>query len=270
VAVELLQRVGLSKYEAEAYYVLLLHGPLTGYELGKRSGVPLSKSYEVLERLARRGLAFVQPGEPARYLADRVERFLEQTRADQAAVLGALAEALADAQPADAAGEFWVVRGREHVLAQVDALLDEAQTEVEVGIHAADDLPLNNAGLTAALDQAAARGCRVARQTLAAAPASPDLLALLVDGRRALVGTLSPATRSQAVVSADPALVLATRSVLATRGVLAPSAPADRSLVTADSDARTASASGHPLDWLAWEDRKHQHLWRSLRGGRVA
>ena len=37
MAVELLQRVGLSKYEAEAYYVLLLQGPLTGYELGKRS-----------------------------------------------------------------------------------------------------------------------------------------------------------------------------------------------------------------------------------------
>ena len=67
MAVELLQRVGLNKYEAEAYFALLADGPLTGYELGKRSSVPLSKSYETLERLTRRGLALVQPGDPPRY-----------------------------------------------------------------------------------------------------------------------------------------------------------------------------------------------------------
>src|SRR4051794_35976333 len=156
MAVELLQRVGLSKYEAEAYSVLLAQGPLTGYELGKRSGVPLSKSYEVLERLTRRGLAFVQPGEPARYIADRVERFLEQTRADQAAVLSALATALADAQPADASDEFWVVRGRAHVLDRARALIDDARDTVIVGDWSADDL-----GLADALDRAAARGCQV-------------------------------------------------------------------------------------------------------------
>jgi predicted transcriptional regulator len=56
--VELLQQIGLNKYEAEAYYTLLANEPLTGYELGKRSQVPLSRSYEVLERLTekRRGL----------------------------------------------------------------------------------------------------------------------------------------------------------------------------------------------------------------------
>src|SRR3954454_3572677 len=107
MVVELLQRIGLNKYEAEAYLALLADGPLTGYELGKRSSVPLSKSYEVLERLARRGLALVQPGEPARYLADRAERFLEHTRAEQAAVLSALTAALAEATPADPADEFW-------------------------------------------------------------------------------------------------------------------------------------------------------------------
>jgi len=32
--VDLLQQIGLNKYEAEAYYALLTHGPLTGYEVG--------------------------------------------------------------------------------------------------------------------------------------------------------------------------------------------------------------------------------------------
>ena len=53
--IDLLQRVGLNKYEAEAYAALLRYGPLTGYELGKRSEVPLSRSYEILERLVAKG-----------------------------------------------------------------------------------------------------------------------------------------------------------------------------------------------------------------------
>src|SRR4051794_39870134 len=158
MAVELLQRVGLSKYEAEAYSVLLAQGPLTGYELGKRSGVPLSKSYEVLERLARRGLAFVQPGEPARYVADRVERFLEQTRTDQAAVLTALSAALADAAPAAVSDEFWVARGRQNILARASSLIDEATEQVVVGVWGDGEV-----GLDAALNRAAGRGCVVER-----------------------------------------------------------------------------------------------------------
>ncbi len=31
--VDLLQQIGLNKYEAEAYYALLTHGALTGYEV---------------------------------------------------------------------------------------------------------------------------------------------------------------------------------------------------------------------------------------------
>src|SRR4051794_10051416 len=108
MAVDLLQHVGLNKYEAEAYVALLADGPLTGYELGKRSNVPLSKSYEILERLLRRGLALVQPGEPPRYLAERPERFLAQTQAEQERVLGALAAALAEQRRADPADQFWV------------------------------------------------------------------------------------------------------------------------------------------------------------------
>src|SRR4051812_7959419 len=106
MAVDLLQRVGLNKYEAEAYFALLAEGPITGYELGKRSGVPLSKSYETLEKLTRRGLALVQPGDPPRYTAEQPERFLRRTRADQESVLAALATALADVQRADPADDF--------------------------------------------------------------------------------------------------------------------------------------------------------------------
>ena len=107
--IELLQQIGLNKYEAEAYYTLLAEGPLTGYELGKRSQVPLSRSYEILERLSQKGLALVQPGDPPRYLAENPDQFLGQVRATMVERLDTLASALATMAKPDKAGEFWVL-----------------------------------------------------------------------------------------------------------------------------------------------------------------
>src|SRR2546421_1442336 len=110
--IELLQQIGLNKYEAEAYYTLLAEGPLTGYELGKRSAVPLSRSYEVLERLSQKGLVLVQPGDPPRFRAEEPDRLLEQIRTTVGGTLDALARELRALPLADSGDEFWVLRNR--------------------------------------------------------------------------------------------------------------------------------------------------------------
>ena len=106
MTLELLQEIGLNKYEAEAYYTLLTQGPLTGYELGKRSQVPLSRSYDVLERLSQKGLALAQPGEPARYRALEPALFLGQVRAGMEQTLQTLASSLTTAQQATPSAEL--------------------------------------------------------------------------------------------------------------------------------------------------------------------
>jgi hypothetical protein len=264
MAVDLLQRIGLNKYEAEAYFALLADGPLTGYELGKRSSVPLSKSYEILERLARRGLALIQPGDPPRYTAEQPERFLTQTRADQDSVLTALAAALAGVRRADPADDFWVVRGRTNVLARARALIGEAQNGIVIGLSGGDG------ALLEALDGARARGCQLTARHLddpwresAGETAPPELIVLLVDGREALVGTLSPAAHCQAVATANPALALAVRGALTSRD-------AARTGAAVQLSEPIGPGTERGVDWLAWEERKHQRLWRSLQGGRVA
>jgi len=256
MAVELLQRVGLNKYEAEAYFALLADGPLTGYELGKRSSVPLSKSYETLERLTRRGLALVQPGDPPRYLAERPERFLGQTRADQESVLATLASALAGVRRADPADDFWVVRGRSNVLARARALIDEAQHDVLIGRFGDED------PLTEACDGARTRGCRVTVRRLGDS-ASPEPIVLLTDDRESLIGTLSPAAHCQAVTSANPALALTARGALGYRDAARPAVP-----VQIPEPALAGADRG--TDWLDWETRKQQRLWRSQQGRRLA
>lgn len=256
MAVELLQRVGLNKYEAEAYVALLADGPLTGYELGKRSNVPLSKSYETLERLTRRGLALIQPGDPPRYLAERPERFLAHTRSEQDVVLGALASALTGIQRADPADDFWVLRGRANILTRARALIDEAEREVLLGSTGADD------SIRLAIEGARARGCTVSTRHLGDL-GSPELIALLADGRVSLIGTLSPDGHCQAVTSANPALALAVRGALSLREIVQSTAP-----VRLSETAATSADRG--TDWLAWETRKQQRLWRMQQGRRPA
>ena len=54
------ENLGLSTYEAKAYFALLSESPLTGYKLSKNSGVPRSRIYETIEKLASKGLILTQ------------------------------------------------------------------------------------------------------------------------------------------------------------------------------------------------------------------
>jgi sugar-specific transcriptional regulator TrmB len=255
MVIDLLQQVGLNKYEAEAYAALLLHGPLTGYELGKRSGVPLSRSYEILERLTVKGLALVQPGDPPRYAAEAPEQFVGRTRAATTATLDALAAALAELGQHGLPAGFWVVRGQEQVLAHMRSYIARAERTLAVlvaGKHAP--------ALAEALAGARGRGCRVV-QVPGDPRAEAAALALLVaDEREGLVGTLDPGQRAQAVASANPGFL----AVLAR--YITPQPAVNRERAAAAEPARATP----PLDWLDWEQRKQRQLLGARPGSPAA
>ena len=66
---DVVKNLGFTEYEAKAYLAMLSESPLTGYAVAKKSGVPRSKIYEVLESLMARGDVLVSPGEPPLYRA---------------------------------------------------------------------------------------------------------------------------------------------------------------------------------------------------------
>lgn len=198
-ATDLLQQLGFNKYEAEAYYTLLAEGPLTGYEVGKRSAVPLSRSYEVLDRLVQQGLALVQPGDPPRYAATDATRFLTHAQASFAETIAALTTALAALPHRDITGEFWVLRGRAPILARVESMLGAARQDVSLYLPA--DAP---ASVGDAITRARERGCHIFQPTLSTQPAAETgMVMLLADSREALVGSLASSARGQAVVTED-------------------------------------------------------------------
>ena len=65
---DVLKNLNFTEYESKAYLALLEESPLTGYAVAKKSGVPRSKIYEVLESLVIRGDIFVSYGNTPQYI----------------------------------------------------------------------------------------------------------------------------------------------------------------------------------------------------------
>ncbi len=249
--IELLQQIGLNKYEAEAYYALLARGPLTGYEVGKYSQVPGSRSYEILERLTEKGLALVQPGEPPRYSAQEPGVVFERFRATMETTLNTLAASLASLARVDRMGEFWIVRGQQNILAQISSMVAEAQETLDLKLPAFVDV-------AGQLMQAQARGCRVFRAMTR--EQDGDMVLLACDGRAALVGTLTPPEPCQAVTSSNAALLDALHGYFSYQ----------RSPGRALSEVPARSPQPHTVDWMDWEARKQRQLRGASNGNRVA
>jgi sugar-specific transcriptional regulator TrmB len=75
-----LEDVGLNMYERKIYAALISRGVSTAGELSEMTGVPRSRSYDVLESLADKGFAILKPSKPMQYVAVPPEEALENTK----------------------------------------------------------------------------------------------------------------------------------------------------------------------------------------------
>jgi sugar-specific transcriptional regulator TrmB len=126
-----LRELGYSQYEARIYLGLLRHGPLNGNELSKRSGVPSSKVYGVLDKLAAAGIVYtakqsrttvyacIAPDELLGRLRRRYERPLD--------LLDAALPQLAGVQPKP---DIATIVGSEAILAAATAIIQGARAEL--------------------------------------------------------------------------------------------------------------------------------------------
>jgi len=146
--------LGFTPYEAKAYHTLVKYGEMTARELSSLSGIPYSKTYEVLSRLQERGFIEVQRARPMRFKAispgDALERYgehllrgleeehkqrirslEEQYKARIEAInqalrlLGGRLQTLYEGRGALEASEevVWTMKGRENILCQIRSLI---------------------------------------------------------------------------------------------------------------------------------------------------
>jgi predicted transcriptional regulator len=246
-SLDLLQQLGFSSYEAEAYTTLLVRGPLTGYEVGKYSRVPLSRSYEILQRLQQKGIVLQQPGDPPRYLAQDPQYMLTHFRSNIEQTLDDLTLLLDHLPTLNAMPEFWVIRQRNNILTHLQNMIENAHNSIMLMIPTSYVEYINHALL-----KAQERGCSVVRAQPFTDRAMHALLLLLIDDYQVLLGALEPTDTCQALSSTHEALLLTVQSYFDSTKTRTDTIP---------SPVHPSSVAG----WLAWEERKQRRIRTELR-----
>ncbi|MCG2881634.1 MAG: hypothetical protein L7G97_04505 [Acidilobus sp.] len=112
--------LGLNKYQASAYLVLLKAGPMRPQEVAKQAGVPVQRIYDTLRSLQEMGLVVEREGvfeavDPLQSLGALAKR--EVARAlKRASEIDALAKDLSSSAPGARPAEVTLVRGLDSVM----------------------------------------------------------------------------------------------------------------------------------------------------------
>ncbi|MFC6718596.1 TrmB family transcriptional regulator [Natrialbaceae archaeon GCM10025810] len=248
-AVQRLQEVGLTEYEARCFVALTRVPVATASQVATLSEVPRSRVYDAVDRLHRRGLVDVQQSEPREYRSISIDDALQILREQYESSLEAADDALSQLHRSKGVEEkgAWAIADHEHVTRRIDTLLADATEEIYVLV-ADDDLvgPAFREALSSApdgdvrtlvevpSDEAAERvetdvpSAEVVVTELAAGPAELEGKWLgrivMIDRRSVLIGALAegarPGQNEETAIWAsgpDHGLVVGTRHVFGSR-----------------------------------------------------
>lgn len=133
-AVDDLIRLGLTMYEAKAYIATVGLGEGTVVEISAASGVPRSRAYDVMERLAEKGLVEIGSSSPRIYRANepRVasDQLMEQIKQANDEMLLELNEVGRKAEKRD--NPIWTVKGEWAIDHKVKEVLEGAKKEATI------------------------------------------------------------------------------------------------------------------------------------------
>jgi sugar-specific transcriptional regulator TrmB len=117
--------LGFTEYEAKTYLSLLGQSPASAYEAAKASGVPTSKIYEVLKKLAGKGIITpIDDGKTKRYAPAEPDEFLDAYQSRTARIIGTLRSQLAAARGQRERSQIWNIN-------EYDYLIDKARRMIE-------------------------------------------------------------------------------------------------------------------------------------------
>lgn len=163
-----LGRLGFTQYEGRAYTSLLQSPHITGYELSKRSGIPQSKIYEVLEKLAQKELIVsVQEGGFAQYIPLDPADALARYRDEFTNALELVDTELTHLYSSDHEGGAYVLNlvGSDSVISRAGMMIERAKGGIHLSLW-----PDALMRLQTVLSQAEARGVGIAMCAYGKAP----------------------------------------------------------------------------------------------------
>jgi HTH-type transcriptional regulator, sugar sensing transcriptional regulator len=178
---ELVKRIkeyfNLNIYETKVWIALLSKGIASAGEVAAISGVPRSRTYDVLESLEKRGFAIVKIGKPVKYIAVKPIEVLEKMKSvtlydaqEKVKNLSNLKETAeyeelekihnAGISPIKASEITGSLKGRSNIISRLRELIQNAKKEVFISTSALDFEDKSRA-LLPCLEEAAKRNVKV-------------------------------------------------------------------------------------------------------------
>ena len=143
-----MENLGLTSYEIRVYLSLLDAGSMTAADISKKSGVPYSKIYEVLNTLEEKGWLESDSSRPQKFFPKSPSSALESMRLhhennfreSQSTVVNELMPMYTKSGIKERP-EIWVARGVFNIAAKVNEIIQNSQQELLVALpHVAENV----------------------------------------------------------------------------------------------------------------------------------
>ncbi|MEM8863185.1 MAG: helix-turn-helix domain-containing protein [Chloroflexota bacterium] len=224
-AINALENLGFSTYEAKAYLGLLSENPINGYKLSKITGVPRSRIYETADRLVEKGFATKLDADPVEYAPLGIEGLnhnLKQSFDDHLTTLNREVEMMAIANRSEL---LWNIQGYGPMMSRIRTMLKRATRSIYL-VAWAEMLEALRNDLTeignekkliilscGSIEELPGTHYNHAfEQELVAA--DERSVNLVIDGREVLIGSTEPADQCVAFWSQNQALIQVTEEYI--------------------------------------------------------
>lgn len=165
-AIEQLQQLGFTQYEAQAYVSLLANSPANGYELAKASGIPRPNIYSVLSKLEEKGAVLrVDSPTGTQYAPVEPDELLARLKQHFQGSLELANRALNDIQCCDRLETILNTHGYPVLLEHARTMITTARQNLSLGVW-----PEEAQALSSEVRQAHERGVGITTLCLAGCP----------------------------------------------------------------------------------------------------
>jgi len=130
-----LMALGLSGYEAKAYLCLLRESPCTAYEVGKASGVPTSKIYEVLSRLLEKDVvSIIDTEKTKKYIPLEPADFLNRCRNTVDMTVNSLGGRLQRIRGEQESSSMWSINDYEYLIDKAKRMIENTAVTLLISV----------------------------------------------------------------------------------------------------------------------------------------
>lgn len=131
-AIDTLEQLGLTEYEARCFVALTRLPHATAKEVGQVADIPRSRVYETTERLQQRGLIEAQDGEPRTFQSVPIDTAVRVLRKEYESYFETMEQTLRRMEPIykEAQQAVWALNDYEQVTERVLDLITDATDEI--------------------------------------------------------------------------------------------------------------------------------------------